>query len=482
VRAIDAYTYEIDIHGKYPQFKYWLAMPFFAPVPWEAMKFYAQPGLLQHNISLDWYPIGTGPYYLTENNPERRMIMLRNPGYHTDLYPTTGSEQDIKDGYLTSAGKQMPFIDKIIFSLEKESIPYWDKFLQGYYDRSGIGADNFNSVISGASRSGIELAPELLERKVRLSVSDSLTVWYWGFNMLDSTVGGYNEAGRKLRQAINLALDVEEFIVIFANGRGTIADGPIPPGIFGYEPMPQKPNNASDVIKAKQLLAEAGYPEGRHKTTGQPLQINFEAYSSGVPDEKARFAWLAKQLEKIDVELIVRATDYNRFMEKMANGDAQMYMWGWSADYPDPENFLFMFYSKNAKVKYAGENASNYNNPKFDALFEQFKSMDDTPERLALIGQMLSILREDMPWIWGYFPQTYVLSNPWAGKGKPHGIANNTLKYVTTDGALRAQLQHAWNQPLLWPFIIFIVIMLIIIAPAFIAHRRREHATAKRYK
>ncbi len=72
VQVIDHYHYQIKIHGYYPQFKYWLAMPFFAPIPWEAIHFYSQSGMKERNIGLNWYPVGTGPYLLKENNPNLR--------------------------------------------------------------------------------------------------------------------------------------------------------------------------------------------------------------------------------------------------------------------------------------------------------------------------------------------------------------------------------------------------------------------------
>ena len=80
VQLVDRYTYRIKIHGKYPQLRYWLAMPFFAPVPHEADRFYSQAGMKERNITLDWYPVGTGPYMLTVNNPNRQMVLSRNPG------------------------------------------------------------------------------------------------------------------------------------------------------------------------------------------------------------------------------------------------------------------------------------------------------------------------------------------------------------------------------------------------------------------
>jgi oligopeptide transport system substrate-binding protein len=82
VEVVDDHTYRIKLKGRYPQFLYWLAMPFFAPVPMEADRFYGQPGMAKKNLTLDWYPVGTGPYMLTENDPNRVMVLERNPNFH----------------------------------------------------------------------------------------------------------------------------------------------------------------------------------------------------------------------------------------------------------------------------------------------------------------------------------------------------------------------------------------------------------------
>ena len=69
----------IKIKGKYPQFSYWLSMNIFAPIPWEADLFYHQKGLIEKNITLNWFPVGTGAYYLAENNPNKQIRLLSNP-------------------------------------------------------------------------------------------------------------------------------------------------------------------------------------------------------------------------------------------------------------------------------------------------------------------------------------------------------------------------------------------------------------------
>ena len=120
VERVDSHTFRVTLNGAYPQFVYWLAMPFFAPVPWEADQFFSQPGMEQKNFTLDWWPVGTGAYMLTENNPNARMVLERNPNFHGEVYPGEGEPEDAGTGLLADAGKPLPFIEKLVFSREKE--------------------------------------------------------------------------------------------------------------------------------------------------------------------------------------------------------------------------------------------------------------------------------------------------------------------------------------------------------------------------
>ena len=81
IKKIDNYTFSIILKKQYPQFVYWLAMPFFSPMPWEADLFYNQKILKNKNITINWYPIGTGPFKLTENNPNLRMVLKKNENF-----------------------------------------------------------------------------------------------------------------------------------------------------------------------------------------------------------------------------------------------------------------------------------------------------------------------------------------------------------------------------------------------------------------
>jgi ABC-type transport system substrate-binding protein len=484
VSVTDRYSYQIKVFGKYPQLRYWLAMPFFAPVPWEADIFYGQAGLVEKNITMDWFPVGTGPYQLTKNDPNRQMILEKNPNYHVEYYPNEGEEKDRAQGLLNDAGQTLPFIDKVVFTLEKESISYWNKFLQGYYDISGISSDSFDQAIQMSDSGAFGLSDIMKQKGIELKTAVETSIFYIGFNMEDSIVGGYSEQAKKLRQAISIAIDYEEYISIFANSRGIAAQGPIPPGIFGYTAGQEGINpyiydwngdsaQRKSIIKARELLAQAGYPEGRSQQTGAPLILYFDVTGSG-PDSKARFDWMRKQYQKLGIQLVIRETDYNRFQDKMQTGQAQIFQWGWNADYPDPENFLFLLYGPNGKRVSGGQNANNYQNDEFDRLFEQMRVMPDTHIRQEIIDKMIAILHEESPWVWGFHPKQFSLYHVWNSNVKPNLMANNTLKYRRINADERHILQKQWNQPLLWPLALVIFALILLLLPASLMFRNKK--------
>ncbi|MFQ5644424.1 MAG: ABC transporter substrate-binding protein [Thiogranum sp.] len=487
--VLDRYRYRIKVRGKYPQFLYWLAMPFFAPLPWEADVFYSQPGMKERNITLDWYPVGTGPYMLTVNNPNRQMVLERNPNFRGEAYPREGERGDEQAGFLADAGRQMPFIDKVVYSLEKEAIPTWNKFLQGYYDVSGVSSDSFDQAIQIGSGGDIALTPEMQKKGIHLSTAVSTSIFYMGFNMLDPVVGGDSERARLLRRALSIAMDYEEYISIFRNGRGISAQSPLPPGIFGYVEGREGVNpfvydwsaqgpKRKPIEEARKLLARAGYPDGRDVESGKPLVLYFDT-TGGTPDSSAQQNWLRKQFAKLDIQLQIRNTDYNRFQDKMLKGTAQIFQWGWNADYPDPENFLFLLYGKNGKVDHNGENASNYRNAEYDRLFEQMKNMRNGPQRQAVIDRMVDILRQDAPWIFGFHPKDFVLYHDWYYNAKPNLMANNTLKYKRIDPQLRERKREDWNRPVVWPLVLILLVLVVSVIPAWVGYRRHENRRAR---
>lgn len=491
VRKIDNYTFQISIKGLYPQFMFWLEMPFFSPVPWEADRFYTEPDMDDKNLSFGWYPVGTGPFMLTENNPNSHMILDKNPNYRAEYFPNNGTLADQKSGYLINQGKRLPLIDKAVYTLEKESIPRWNKFLQGYYDSSGVSADSFDKAIQITSLGTATLTPDMQAKGMRLTQMTEPSIFYMGFNMLDNVVGGSSERARNLRQAISIAINFDEDIAIFFNGRGEAAQGPLPPGIFGFREgaaginpyvykWDGKAPQRRPIEDAKVLMKKAGYPDGRDPATGHALILHYDVHASGGPDDKAQLNWMQKQFARIGIALDVRATHYNRFQEKIRSGNAQIFSWSWSADYPDPENFLFLLYGGNGMVAHGGENSSNYHNPTYDELFNLMKERANDEERQQLLDKMVEILRHDAPWVWGIHNESLTLSQQWLAPIKTSTMSINTLKYVAVDVARRNSLRNAWNQPILWPIVLFILLMALLLLPFVLAYRKNQQRSAPR--
>jgi len=485
VEVVDDYTLRIILKRRYPQFKLWLAMPFFAPIPWEAERFFLQPAAAKQSMTLDRFSVGTGPYALTYAQSNWRIVLTRNPSFAgRETYPTEGMPEDGPAGLLADAGKPLPFIDKIVFSLEKEPMPRWQKFLQGYYDASAIGGDVFDQAVD-VTMQGPELTDFLVEKNIRLEMSPSPTVYYYAFNMLDDVVGGMGERKSKLRRAISIAFDIEEYSQIFRNGRSIAAMGPIPPQITGnlsgregMNPYVYDWDEAARVARrkhideAKRLLAEAGYPGGVGKDRRQ-LVLYYDTYAGGAGD-KAYMDWMCKQFAKLNIQLQIRSTDYNQFQEKTDKGNWQIVSWGWHADYPDPENFLFLLYGPNGAVRAQGANTANYENPRYDALFARMENMEDSPEREAIISEMLDIARADAPWVWGLYPVDFGLYHEWFRNAKPMSISYNTKKYHRMDVDLRRRRRTEWNEPVTWPFWVLLMCIYAAVAPGAVAVWRRQ--------
>jgi len=212
------------------------------------------------------------------------------------------------------------------------------------------------------------------------------------------------------------------------------------------------------------------------------LILHYDLPITGGPDDKAQLDWMRKQFATIGIDLNIRGTQYNRFQEKMRTGNAQIFSWGWNADYPDPENFLFMLYGQNGKVLHGGENATNYNNPQYNRLFDLMKNRPNDAKRQQLIDEMVAIVRQDAPMVWGINTQSLILTQQWVSLAKPNTISLNLLKYLAVDISERNKMQIAWNSPVLWPIALLILLFIVAILPLVFAYYRKEKRFAARMK
>ncbi len=492
VTAPDAHTLRIRVNGKDPQFKYWLAMNFFSPVPWEADQFYNQPGMAQRNLGLARWPVGAGPFYLVDFQLNRGFTLERNPNYWGMPYPCEGSDADREAGRLADCGRPTPLLDRAEFVLEKESIPLTGKFLQGYYDSPGLDRGEYGVAMIVAAGDSPDKAELYKERGLIFARAVEQTAWYMGFNWEDPLVGAgstpeQSEKNRKLRMAISMAIDWQEYIAIFRDGEGQIAHSPIPPGIFGFREGVEGVNREIyDVVdgrprlkpieQARRLMAEAGYPNGRSTATGAPLVLNFDAMTGG--GNNPMYLWLRRAFAQLGIQLELRSTDFNRFQEKLNNGSGQVYLYGWVADYPDAENFLNLFYGPNSKMKTGGENAFNYSNADYDALYKKMVKLEDGPDKQAVIDRMVDILRHDAPLMFGYNPYGAGVYQQWVGNAAPSQMVRNALQFYKVDPALRTEKLAQWNSPIWWPLLGIVALLgLVLWASArSLRHIRQRNA------
>ena len=494
--APEKHLLRLRIKGKYPQWNYWMTTTFMAPVPWEAEAFYAQPGMAAAGLSLDTWPVGTGPYMMTEYVKDRRHVLKRNPNYRGEPYPCEGMPGDKEAGLLDDCGKPTPFIDQYVFTVEREAVPLRAKFRQGYYDIEVFERTDTGMDYLVAMQDSEEVRKEYQDKGFRLPRFADVTSWYLGFNMLDPVIGWgdtpeQRERNRKLRQAISIAIDWEEYSKIFPKAAGETAMSPLPSGLFGsrhgtaegvnpvtHRWVDGKPVRRS-IDEARRLLAEAGYPDGRDARTGKPLVINYDYYSAPTPENKAGIDWVVRQFAKLDIQLEVRATDNNQFQDKVRRGKYQVFWLGWLADYPDAENFLFQLYGPNGKTKHDGENTANYANPEFDALFSTMRLLQDGPQKQAVIDRLTQIVQQDAPWSFGYFPYASGAAQSWVHNYKPAVLIRDQGRYLRLDVPERVRKLAEWNRPVWWPMVLGLAFVAALAGFAWRSFRRRDRTNAR---
>ena len=409
LKAIDRYTIQIKLVKRSSLFLYNIAMPFTGIVPHEAVEHYGQE-FLNH-------PVGTGPFKIEEYHPNSKLVWLKNPTYRKEFYPSEGEPGDKEAGLLDDAGKPLPLSDKIVVQVIVESQPKWLNFLAGRIDLTSIPKDNFAQAIP----SGKDLSPDLKAKGIKLLIAPGLDITHTSFNMTDPLIG----KNKYLRQALSLAYNEDAYIDIFYNGRAIPAQGPIPPGIAGYDPTFKNPYRQFNVAKAKELLAKAGFPDGKDLP---PLEYITIADSTS----RQSTEFMEKSFGAIGVKLKVETFSWPEFQAAIKNKKGQMWAYAWSADYPDGENFLQLFYSKNASP---GPNDSNYSNSEYDRLYEHSLMLKDSPERTAVYLKMVKILVEDCPWIFDSHRLSYGLIQKWLHNYKAHDFEHSRAKYYRVDPA-----------------------------------------------
>lgn len=319
---------------------------------------------------------GTGPYWLAEWRRNHAMRFVKRPGA------------------VFAPGQ----FDEIRYLVVDDMSTQWLMFLKGELDFLGeVSRDNWDAVVAGDGR----LDPKLEAEGVRLHSMPTLEVLYIGVNMLDPVLG----KNRALRQALNAAFDYPEWEKFYA-GRIMRCDTPVPHGVDGRieTPFPY----AFDLAKARELLAEAGYPGGIDPGTGRRLTLTL---SIGRASQESREAGelLASFYDRLGIRLELSFFTWDAFLKAVNEGRVQLYRMGWVGDYPDAQNFLQLFHSANVSP---GPNHSGYASAEFDREYDAAMAATSAEVRNRHWRRCQEIVREDCPWVFTHCNRAYSLVRP----------------------------------------------------------------------
>lgn len=406
-RALDSHTLQIKLLKPSPQLLYGLAQMPTAPVSRKAVKYWGE--------AIKHHPIGTGPYVLAENLPEQRIVFTANPAYR--------GRPEVEGGAAVPEAERLPKIKRLQLDYFQENLPSWALFQQGLLDINGIPKDTFAQAIDANTQG---LTPEMVAKGIILNKSPFPAIWYYGFNMGDPLVG----KNKPLRQAMSMAFDRRTYITLFANGRGSPAIGPIPPGFPTYNPALENPYARFDLAAARGKMKEAVALNGGPIPTIRMLVPGTDTTS------RQQAEYVQRQMAAIGVNVETEFTTWARFQEKIDGKQAQFYALGWVADYPDEQTFLQLFTTQNLSP---GPNSANYSNPEYDALYARAAVMQPGPDRDELYRKMQRIVMEDCPWILNFYSLSYSLYYDWVQNRVTNDYAHGDAKYIGLDSPLRSE-------------------------------------------
>jgi len=238
-----------------------------------------------------------------------------------------------------------------------------------------------------------------------------------------------------VRKAISLAYNVDNIRVHY-NNQMIPAEGPIPPGVAGNDSKFKNPYSRYNLELAREYMRKAGYPGGIDPAAGEPLSLTYD--QNGNSSAYRQLAELMiKDMAKIGIKIVPQLNNKPRFFQKLRKGKFQLFRLSWIGDYPDAENFLQLFYSKNA----GSCNRAFFRDAEFDRMFEEIIPMPDSPERTRKYKKMVKYLSSKCPWIFESFAVSYQLNHDWLQNFIPHDFAFSRWKYLNIDAVKRSRMK-----------------------------------------
>ncbi|HYC35108.1 MAG TPA: ABC transporter substrate-binding protein [Usitatibacter sp.] len=431
----DAKVAGIEVRGKYVvsfklkepdyNFLYILAMPNVVPVAREVIEAYA--------ADTHAHPVGTGPFVLKEWVRRSKIVLERNPdhrGYELETRYADSSDPWDRRAMEALRGKRLPQLDRVeIYPIEEEQ-PRYLAFVNGEHDlMDELHPQFIHQVLPNG-----KLSPALEKRGVSVFPELQPEFTYDSFNVEDPVIGGYSPERVALRRALVHAHDRTQEINIIRKGQALPAQSPVPPGIVGYDPEFRSPATDFDPTKAKALLDMFGYVDRdgdgwREQADGKPLSLTYK-YNSGPETRLLAELWV-KSLANVGVRADTVAVQFADLLNDKRVGKFQLAGSAWTADYPDAQNFLQLYYGPNT----GQSNESRFKHPDYDRLYQKSLGFPDSPERNAIYREMNRLLLAYAPSRLGVHRIYNHLQYPWVKGYKKHPILYTNFKYLDLDVA-----------------------------------------------
>lgn len=357
-KAIDDSTFQLKLQRPYNPILGIISMQYCSIVPKEAIE--------KYGTDFRRHPVGTGPFQFIAWEEGQALVLKKNPNYF---------EKD-------EAGNRLPYVNGVKVSFYDSKATEFLLFRQKQLD--------FINDIEASFKDEVLTKKGVLrkdwEDKIVLQVNPYLNIEYLGI-LVDSTndlVKNSPMRFKKIRQAINYGFDRRKMVLYLRNSLGTPAEsGFVPMGLPSFDSSVVK-GYTYDPAKSKLLLAEAGFPDGKGMPTVKLQTIAIYA-------DMASF--IAKQLEESGIPVQVEVVQKALLLTMTSSSTTAFFRASWIADYPDAENYLSVFYSKNP----APPNYTRYKSAAFDAAFEQAIQEDNDSIRYKLYQQADKIMIEDAP-------------------------------------------------------------------------------------
>lgn len=381
--AIDDSTFQLKLQRPYNPILGILSMQYCSIVAKEAVE--------KYGTDFRRHPVGSGPFQFVAWEEGQALVLKKNPHYF---------EKDAQ-------GKSLPYLDGIKVSFYDSKATEFLLLRQNKLEFINDIESSFKDEV--LTKKGT-LRKEW-EGKLLLQTSPYLSIEYLGI-LVDTTNVLVRQSPmrlKKIRQAINYGFDKRKMILYLRNSLGTAAEsGFVPAGLPSFDSSLVK-GYSYDPAKSRRLLEEAGFPDGKNLP---PVKLLTVAVYADMAD------FIAKQLSEVGIPVQVETVQKSLLLEMTSNSQALFFRGSWIADYPDAENYLSVFYSKNP----APPNYTRYKNASFDALLEKALAEQNDSLRYIYYRQADQLIMEDAPVIPLWYDKAIHLVQPSVKGFKPNAL------------------------------------------------------------